>query len=48
MAKAADLEKLTSELADLKTQLASQDGSFSQRPPSSGGNGVDASQLADC
>lgn len=48
MAKAADLEKLTSELADLKTQLASQDGSFSQRPPSSGGNGVDPSQLADC
>ncbi|PIF24140.1 GPO family capsid scaffolding protein [Candidatus Pantoea floridensis] len=48
MAKAADVAKLTSELAELKTQLSSQDGSFSQRPPSSGGNGVDASQLADC
>lgn len=48
MAKAADVEKLTCELAELKTKLASQDGGFSQRPQSSGSNGVDKTQLADC
>lgn len=48
LAKAGDVEKLSGELAQLKTQLASQDGSYSQRPPSHGSNGVDKSMLADC
>ncbi|WP_210452340.1 GPO family capsid scaffolding protein [Pantoea ananatis] len=48
MAKASDVENLSNELAQLKTQLESQDSSFSQRPPSHGSNGVDTSLLADC
>lgn len=48
MAKASDVEKLSNDLAQLKTQLESQDGSFSQRPPSHGSSGVDKTLLADC
>lgn len=48
MAKVSDVEKLSSDLAQLKTQLQSQDNSFSQRPPSHGSNGVDKTLLADC
>ncbi|MDF7662389.1 GPO family capsid scaffolding protein [Erwiniaceae bacterium L1_54_6] len=48
LAKASDVEKLSNDLAQLKTQLESQDGSFSQRPPSHGSNGVDRTLLADC
>jgi hypothetical protein len=48
MAKASDVEKLSNELAQLKTQLETQDSNFSQRPPSHGSNGVDKALLADC
>lgn len=43
-----EVDDLKKDLSELKITLAKQDNSFTQRPPSQGGNGSDPALMADC